>query len=132
MNTANLELCEELFELSGWQPPSHYYDYWINVYGEGWKVLHVGPKGFPGDEPGNDYVPAYTLDYLLRRLPKHIDNQWLRIAPITDDKWAAYYVIMGVKTAGQDEWADTPENATCKLTTELFKQGILTPTKEQA
>lgn len=70
---------------------------------------------------------APDLEYLLRKLPKHYNDQWLRIAPITDDKWAAYYIEMGVKTAGQDEWADTPCDAACQLFIELHKQGILTP-----
>lgn len=73
------------------------------------------------------YCAAPDLEYLLQKLPKHYNDQWLRIAPITDDKWAAYYIEMGVKTAGQDEWADTPCDAACQLFIELHKQGILTP-----
>jgi hypothetical protein len=98
MNTASLELCKELYELSGWNAPV---------------VSMDGP------------TPRYDLGYLLRKLPKHVEDQWLHIAPITDNKWAAHYMMMGVKSAGQDEWADTPEDAACKLAIELFKQGIL-------
>ena len=46
MNTANLELCQELHELSGWIDPG----------AGGWS--HV---------PG---APYYTLGFLLRKLPE--------------------------------------------------------------
>lgn len=75
-------------------------------------------------------IPEHdVLEWLLGKLPKHVGDQWLRIAPITDGMWAAYYITMGIKTAGQDEWADTPLDAVAKLCIELFQQNILT--KEQ-
>lgn len=103
-NVASLNLCKELYELSRWSG-SELGDYDIRV----------------------GIYPKYTLGYLLRKLPKHVGDQWLRVAPITDVMWAAYYIVMGVKTAGQDEWADTPEDAACKLAIELIKQGVLKP-----
>lgn len=46
--TANLELCKELYELSGWQTPD-----FENDFGTDWGC------------------PKYNLGYLLRRLPDY-------------------------------------------------------------
>lgn len=112
MNVAGLELCKKLYEVSGWEDDELWSWSSAGILDEQWGGL-------------DNSCPAYDLGYLLRKLPKRIGDQWLRIAPITDDKWAAYYIEMGVKTAGQDEWADIPEDAASKLCLELFKQGIL-------
>lgn len=114
MKVASKDLCEQLYEVSGWKTG---------------RVIRDNPteSSYNGT---NVIAYEYDLGYLIRKLPKHIGDQWLRIAPITDDMWAAYYITMGIKSAGQDEWADTPEDAAVKLCLELFQQGILTKVQQ--
>jgi|SRR5882724_2237685 len=100
MNVASLELCKELYELSGWNDPD-------------------------GGLWGPDEIEGYTLDYLFNKLPAMIvDKQgypsWIKIAAYTDTKFQAAY---GIKKYRQ--FADSPKHAACKLAIELFKQGVL-------
>lgn len=99
MNVANLDLCRELYELSGWTDNDHH-----RYLGEG------------------EEIPAYDLGYLLRKLQPFnaADLQWL------GGKWAAQAVIFGTQPKSERTEADTPEDAACKLAIELFKQGVLT------
>lgn len=106
MNVASLELCRELYELSGWG------------YTE--KSEHV----ITADGYDEYDLPLYDLGYLLRQMPKEIDNVWLTLRPI----WYAGYDHMTADEpvkAKYDALADTPEDAACKLCIELFKQGVL-------
>lgn len=137
MHVASLELCKELYELSGWgrmdntSSTDHYYrSSWITVKtGEpdvmrNWKIepwesfnevarLHCSlNKGHA--------VPAYDLGYLLRKLPygftivTRFNDGWLA-------SWAERSNAPDVAVEG-----DTPENATAELCIELFKNGTLT------
>lgn len=102
MNTASLELCKELHELTHWNTDKE----WPRVT----------------DQDGNDahgYVPNYSLGYLLRKLPTgtHI----FRTS-------RGYGASIGYRD--NKNFADTPEDACAKLAIELHKQGILTNQKE--
>lgn len=124
MHVAELSLCKELFELSGWKDCSHgYFKYEVGV------LLRVEPYK---PEPDDIYcvAPAYSLSYLLRRLPEFIDWKGLQhnlsLYPSgVLGGWVAKYENAPLKTAFQVV-ADTPENAAAKLCIELFKQKILT------
>lgn len=113
MNTASLELSQELFELSGWRTPN--YVWTKREIGGKWQSVCLRLE-IPDFEHG-DY-PAYDLGYLLRRLPP-------RTTISKNPNREAY----GAWVAGMDddrfEEADTPEDAACKLAIELIKQGIL-------
>ena len=61
MNVANLDLCKELYELSGWKATEKYH-YIAGTYTDIDTVAFRGRK--------YDGVPAYDLGYLLRKLPK--------------------------------------------------------------
>lgn len=118
MNTASLDLCKELYELSGWE---------IEPLDENnWDFLESAPK--------------YPLGYLLRKLPAKIDiNDGDHIYKLTIDRksesvWRASYSKDIANRKGRGlvkDWkyklidADTPENALCKLAIELFRQGVL-------
>ena len=142
MNVASLELCKELYELSGWWGTHRVF--W-DINGD---VLHSCT------DQGIGYVcPAFDLGYLLRKLPKSLidiledgpdinrtdDHEWpLQLHFIGKDRCAIQYVQdCGIPNA---EWfndelpedspalegiADTPEDAACKLCIVLFRQGIL-------
>lgn len=134
MNVASLELCKELYELSGWFDTS-YKHYEIN--GEYQLKPSIGIHDEWGGEGRNVLsmlAPAYDLGYLLRKLPASIiekDGAYRGGAPRqlsictnyrvlnTEPLWVAGY---GKAYANK---ADTPEDAACKLTIELFKQDVL-------
>lgn len=119
-NVASLDLCRELYELSGWEAHFAYNTYTGNVV-----------KRFAKHDPA--ILPAYDLGYLLRKLPKYIGHasQSCRFGLFPQGftntasaNWCASYdtykgEIYLLQTA------DTPEDAACKLAVELFKQDIL-------
>lgn len=131
MNVASLELCKELYGLSGWD--SEYLQEYCQsgskraVYGAdsgvGWYAYDKESAELHHKNAYPRY-PAYDLGYLLRKLPHsipdyfgidgHIDLYWY------EGKWWCDY---GTKTHGK---ADTPDDATAMLAIELFEQGILT------
>lgn len=106
MNVASLELCKELYELSGWETPDF-------------------ANGF-----GTTYgCPRYDLGYLLRQLPRYINNSYPLSIEVMNDEWVAAYErwrSYDLPESVHAGWADTPEDAVTKLTIELFKQNILT------
>lgn len=117
-DVADLDLCKELYELSGWKSSHHFH----------------GDGGiFECNNKPDTNIPAYDLGYLMRKLPKYIfafgEECRLEIVP------------QGFSERGLSAWCtcyesrdelinflnvdDSPENALCKLAIELFKQGIL-------
>lgn len=107
MNTASLELCKELYELSGWEASRWYW---------------ADPGGAPNlDATGlhHKVSPAYDLGYLLRELPV--------FTQIYKDTGSQYRASLSVGSGKPKFFADTPEDAAAKLCIELFKQGVLTP-----
>jgi hypothetical protein len=111
MNTANLENCKRLFELSGWDEPSLRRHSTPTVLGN----MH--------------YLPAYDSGYLIRQLPAFRfsdDGLAAHLNICTDQKeWVASYAY---NTDDLDEhitFADTPEDALCLLAIKLFEEGVL-------
>lgn len=115
MNVASLENCKELYELSGWETGDSP-DCWY------WKKQSFA----------RHVCPAYNLGFLLRKLPYSHKGVNLELVPRFDGTWFIGYAAGKefLATDPQDKYlwaeADTPENATCKLAIELFKQGVLT------
>lgn len=127
MNVADLELCKELFKMSGWGMTDFYYDAENEL-----TTQEIALSMHPTKN-----CPAYDLGYLLRKLPRHlvIKKQTYHLLVMNgndqDDNWIADYV-----TTGRLCWlhegdkaklteAKTMENATAKLAIELFKQKVL-------
>ena len=118
MNTASLELCRELYELSGWLCK---YGWFGQYTGEelGYQVLVRSEY-----EINASYqCPAYELGYLLRKLPPYT-RVWFN-----KKSWVCSQGGGGAED-NASEYADTPEDAVAKLAIELFKQGILERTKK--
>jgi hypothetical protein len=121
MNVAELSLCKELYELSGWVDVESYWEYYPVANKS--TLRHSAPGNvFPDDKILPDYItPAYSLGYLLRKLPlvtlKHValDSDDLKRWNCITEQWGVL----------RNHYADTPEDAACKLAIELFKQGIL-------
>lgn len=124
MNTAKLEHCKELYELSGWEDTSYWH---AEVYAVTeptiamWDVIdHRG---------GHGTYPAYDCGYLLRKLPREIDVDGDQVAldlcPMGDsDNWLAMYYSSN--TLGETVEAETPEDALCLLAIKLLKEGTIT------
>lgn len=107
MKVASLDLCKELYELTGWHKTDYYYDAENEV--SFWEIaLSMHPT---------KNCPAYDLGYLLRKLPGYI------VLERMEKSWRATQVY---ENDGSNEfYADTPEDAACKLAIELIKQGVI-------
>lgn len=120
MNVASLELCKELYELSG--------KTWKDTIAR-WYV--DGGNFVTTDKLNGLWLPAYDSGYLLRKLPTDTNHRWY-IQKWGDDKTKSSYAAtyQELTSSSLDEQlifeADTPEDAAVKLAIELFKQGVLT------
>ena len=120
MNVASLELCQELYDLTGW-------DYDDAAHCSHWKGIVVWGRKTEG-------VPAYDLGYLMRKLPGNAWAGYAGVAPLDDNgyfcrSFAQAYIYTWAKDKDVERAyslvADTPEDAACKLAIELIRQGIL-------
>lgn len=121
MNVASLDLCKELYDLSGWKHSAN-----------GLTTLSPAP-----DKIGRQFeqiCPAYDLGYLLRKLPGHIAIQSTTWDDVHTEKVRGqeldYQAVAcyqsNIKGVLIQEVADTPEDAIALLAIKLFKQGVLT------
>ena len=129
MNVADIELCRELYELSGWEDTECW---WIEKRNGDIKAYTGAERSdytYTGD---NDLeLPAYDLGYLLRKLPVKNNSLNFELVPRIDGSWYIGYTVSKNPTVEEANKyihaeADTPEDATAKLAIELFNQGILT------
>jgi hypothetical protein len=143
MHVASLELCKDLYELSGWAKtafPGHQdTDKQYMVFKDGsnqdFPYLLDGRDDLSYKDYDADYTPAYDLGYLLRKLPA---NCYIRNCMNSGDfnpdqlppanRFEAY--LDEIDTTEKEFFrqyraADNPEDAACSLCIELFKQGIL-------
>lgn len=108
MHVASLELCKELYELSGWENTEKV-----------WFEFSDGIMPHTNDLKPEQFerwiCRAYDLGYLLRKLQ---DGTVLF-------KQERGYAAVGRGPFPETFATDTPEDAACKLAIELFKQGIL-------
>lgn len=111
MNVASKQLCQELYELSGWNCVRDWYFAYHKAAGE---VEYDLKLNADESKAGRDDFPAYDVGYLLRKLQTvlhHIEG--------TDYAVKLHNIV----------WDMQPEDAACRLAIELFKQGILKPSK---
>lgn len=134
MNVADLELCKELYELSGWEDTT-------NTFGSTTERL----DWIQSDNGKGWYLPAYDLGYLLRKLPSFIESNSgigykliLKTNTRNTDRIAVigYVALQQVESERSKgfEFLYHPkikfqqgslEDAACKLAIELFKSGVL-------
>lgn len=119
MNVAELSLCKELYELSGWWQED------ARAYGFNKKTQEYVLDYTPSEDY-KKHIAAYDLGYLLRKLKgcsiEHQSNGVYAAQPPN-------YLTIEQRV----EWgkgATTPEDAAAKLCIELFKQGILQKEKK--
>lgn len=134
MHVAELSLCKELYELSGWGDTSEFYVNGMLQHGIDTAFEdHAIKTNYPG------YSPAYDLGYLLRKLPSNYMLMWhdfedFKLEDGEVIKQGRAYVMSKLDgdmyEIDEDFWnadqSDTPEDAAAKLAIELFKQKILT------
>lgn len=121
MNVASLELCKELYELSGWDDTTYYWHSLISHDMKRWSDYKLQDYK-PDSDFGMKVLPAYDLGYLLRKL-----QNGLELDEVSLDLLYNNYTCRTTwnRHKNYSEEADTPEDAVCKLTIELFKQNIL-------
>lgn len=133
MHVASLELCKELYELSGWDDCDNWASHKDMAFISDDTFLEMNPKW-------QKEAPAYDLGYLLRKLPaaitpavdlkkvaiKDMGTYFLYIQKSHDGAVASYNKVQNSLATLYIKSADTPENALCALAIELFKQKILT------
>lgn len=129
MTTASLELCKELYGLSGRGKDGKFNFYWLEEDGKATITRNRGQ------------TPAYDLGYLLRKLPISTDggkwklaiykahhngknSDWYTFAYVHINDMGLIMPTSNIRSLHLVE-ADTPEDAACKLAIELFKQGVL-------
>jgi len=124
-----LELCKEVYLKLGWYPGNNYSEkVWVNN--------SAGKLAIKTTKETGDYwqeiCPAYSLEYLLEKLPKyielfdeHADDYLLFLRPnFKGDEWNAGYSGLGTWMPYLTD-ADTPLKALLKLTLALKEAGEL-------
>jgi hypothetical protein len=118
-NIAGLELCKELYRVSGWNDT---YFGWSSP-----NIQSAFVTELPEDFAERTYpliIPAYDLGYLLRKLPYMDNGGELAIYKVDENRYAALFRRQGYRRK-LSVGADTPEDAACKLAIELFRRGVL-------
>ena len=114
-DTELFELCKAVWDKTGWQDGiTHIYDRY--------------------DNNGEPFVPAYTSDYLLEKLPSWYfdtdieETMILALMPhmLVTDKWIARYETPEHRGSEFEAIADTPLKALLKLALALHEAGELT------
>lgn len=124
MNTASLELCKELYELSKWEDPSYWWNYDGRTSapnGETDYRWYLEPKKLPSHKSHYSH-PAYDLGYLIRKLPL---SSYIATRKSGGATASTGNAIHDGKTCCITERGATPENAACSLAIKLFQEGVL-------
>lgn len=116
MNTASLENCKKLYELSGWEDTEFWYSSYMNVDSS---ITYDGSVRAFKDRVRDEDLPAYDLGFLLRGLPS---DQTITLQHI-GETWKC------IRYTGEYADADTPEDAACLLLILLIEQGIIDPSE---
>lgn len=137
MNVASLELCKELYGLSGWKTDYYWVPSSVNVSPDvnnpsyevrAWEEI-TSHMNWDRALQISLSVPAYDLGYLLRNLPKSIERGGRHYAlhlqhDLSRTLWRITYGGNG-KLRQNMSTGRAPEDAAAKLAIELFKQGRL-------
>jgi hypothetical protein len=123
------ELCKQVYEKTGWKEPKNLQLYrpmtvHKNDSNQEWEIVHnIWSDDTPFDE--YDYIPLYTSDYLLEKLPPKITGfyQYFSLKRLAGayetPPWTATY------GKGMKFYADTPLKALLLLTLALDEAGQL-------
>lgn len=130
-DTASKDLCQELFELSGWDDNELFYvksftrkDKWKNSIWEIESYESYSNVMTKQEFLESNVVPAYDLGYLLRKLGSEAPND-IALTSYTSDAGEITWHIEVIDHDYLAGSADTPEDAVAKLCITLLKQDIL-------
>lgn len=131
-SVASLKLCKKLYELSGWRTCDFI---WIDLNDS--QPFEMYAKSFPSistndyrdlGEIETDWLPAYDLEYILKKLP-HIgdDDDWAIHLWQDDDEWYCGYYNRHMDSDLQTESTchKNPADAACELAINLFERHVL-------
>lgn len=119
-DVANLENCKELYEVSGWEKNvDWWYESFMHVDSS---ITHSGKIRLFDDRVRQEDIPAYTLGYLIRKLPPSIKVELAKRVFYEDTgEWSidltAYY---GDSFYWTEDFS-TPEDALASLLIRLIK-----------
>ena len=106
------ELCKQVYEAVKWKG--------------------VGRKYINKPTEKDEWIPLYTSDYLLEKLPKKIKRDsstgWLVLSPMdSQGAWSVGYEPDHTEHIDDYpmEWGESPVAALLKLTLKLHEEGIL-------
>jgi hypothetical protein len=132
MHVASLELCRELYKVSGWWPgeltdlglPDRWWNWLEDDDGNNIRCVEIANS--KSNRHWRFSAPAYDCGYLLRQLAL----KDVMVGVGKDCPWAAESSREECLEAENQFYTpygegNTPEDALCKLAIELFKQGIL-------
>lgn len=131
---ASLELCKELYELSGWGETLAYYEQSDGIPpGEPYIVYPelIKQYGLWGTQEVKVRTPAYDAGYLLRKLPRVIEEmdslKFLSVepSPISSREWEAGYSDENYDKPEFVCYSETVEDCLASLAIELFKENII-------
>lgn len=114
MNTASLDLCKRLYELSGWG--GTVYGWHDTTLGQGKLPNYVAMSGYLAKE-----ISAYDLGFLVRKLPT---GYQLVISLTIIDKRVYYFEDYRTEERATESY-DNPEDAVASLCIKLFETGVL-------
>lgn len=111
MNVADKDLCQELYELSGWFGDLEWFEALkFSTKPSVWEPVQTDPES-------KNAIPAYDSGYLLRKLRPVLSE-------LRPDTVSNYWVADNEMIEAEIRETE-PENALTKLAIELIKQGIL-------
>lgn len=120
MDNELFELCKLVYK--------HFPSWWQGLD----RIYSNGATRHPWDDnflPFKVEAPLYTSDYLLGKLPEHLDNgevNWLDLSVELDKGWCVMYEYAGSEYEGEGYVcvAETPLKALLKLVLTLDRAGI--------
>lgn len=126
VDIASVELCKELFEVSGWDGTffnysrsSHYKD------AEPDHPFVVGYRGSIETREVKERYPAYDMGYLMRKFPVLEEGAYVVLPEFNGYKikWSGWETEEGFYINGNTVYFDCPEDAMVSMAIELIKQG---------
>jgi hypothetical protein len=137
---ASLSPCRELYELSGWNDTDFIHsETYVNEKFDRYRVVYLPNSPEVYEENGKTFgevrrhvTPAYSVGYLLRKLPRNIEDSSGNIYRLRGGSNQYFYWQYECVDDPDVLWwnispfsKDSPEDALCTLAVALFKQDVI-------
>ena len=142
------ELCKSVYDKTGWVgTESLWASNDLDFKPETYEIVSMHHRHYPADFVQQEFIPVYTSDYLLEKLPSSIksheypekravlwtrkEDDWMDKYPDGIVTYFAWYFVTGVVYGVSDygESSDAPLKALLKLTLALHEAGKLPTNK---